>query len=236
MPLPKIDVPTFNTILPSSNKKIRYRAFTVKEEKLLLSSVTDTSEEQDQIDSAKQIVNNCVITDNFDVEKVPFFDFEFLFLLIRAKSVGEVVELRYRHTEDDCDRINDVKIDLNNVKLSEKPSDGKINLSSNFGIKLRYPTIDEVAAYENQSLSKVFDLIKDLVEYVYDSESVYQPDEDYSEEELAEWIERLSKDQSKKLINFVSEMPRVYTKVNFKCSKCEKPLEIEVRGLKDFFL
>jgi hypothetical protein len=233
MALPKIDLPILTTTLPSTNKKVSYRPFTVKEEKILLMAATG---EGDEIDSATQIINNCVLEDDFDIRKLPFFDFEYIFLMIRAKSVGEEVKLKYQHNENDCNGVTEVSVDLNSVKLDKPSQDGKINLSDNFGIKLRYPSITEVAEYENKNLTHVFDLVQNLVEYVYDSEKIYQKDEDFDNEELKQWIESLTKEQSDKLLDFVKTMPRVSHRFSFKCKSCKEKVDINLKGLKDFFL
>ena len=233
MPLPKIDLPIFDTILPSNNKKICYRAFTVKEEKLLLMAASDEADD-DIILTVKQIINNCIVEPNdLDVSDLPFFDFEYLFIQIRSKSVGETVTLRFRHNENDCGHINGIEVPLEDVKLNSVPKKGKFMITDKFGVCMRYPSIDEVHRYQNESISKVFDLLSDLVQYFYDETMVY---DDFSKKELQEFMESLPNEAGKKMLNFVTDMPTVKYMVDFKCGKCEKTLAMEVKSLKDFFV
>jgi hypothetical protein len=229
--LPKIDVPVYKLILPSTKKEIHYRGFTVKEEKILLMAVLN-DDLKEVITAIKQIVNNCILEDNFDVASIPYFDFEYIFIQLRIRSVGSMISLRFRHNDENCGHINEVELDLNSIEIGNIENNSNIMLTDTIGVKMKYPTIETIEDFDSTNLSKVFDLVQSSVEYIFDENKVYS---DFTEEELKEYIGNLSQSNAKKLVDFIGSMPTLSKKLEFTCGKCKTELSKEVKGLSDFF-
>ena len=241
--LPKIDVPIYNVELPLTKKKIRYRPFLVKEEKLLMMAM-ESDDFAGVMTTIKQVANNCIL-DEVDIDDLPVTDIEFLFLHLRARSVSEVVELNYKCNntiKDDegndktCNHI--VKLDFNifDVKptFDEKHSN-KIELSKDLGIVMRYPTFESVEQIEDvDDIQKVFSILATCIDYIYDADNIYYA-KDVSKEELIEFIDSMSRDQFEKVKMFFDTMPKLKKNVNFKCGRCVYSENIEVEGLQNFF-
>lgn len=236
MNLPKITQPTFTTILPSSNKKITFRPFTVREEKILLiaQAAADT---QSTVQAMKQLVTNCVV-ETIDVDDMPSFDIEWLFLQLRSKSVSNIIELR---TEEDGKEIN-IKIDLNDVKVKEATIKNKVLLAEDqsIGVILRYPTFNVIeklgnfndATATNQA-DLAFELFKEIIVAIYDANDVY-PVTDADPKELDDFLQSLNADQFKKIQAFLEDMPYIYLDVEYKTPSGEDR-SFRLQGLQDFF-
>lgn len=241
--LPKIDVPLYNINLPLSKKNIKFRPFLVKEEKLLLMAM-ESGEEESILSAIKQIVNNCCL-DELNTEDLPVTDLEFLFLNLRARSIGEVVELQYKCNnkvkkesgeEKECNSL--VKFDLNLLTLkpeSETGHSNKIELTDKMGIVMKYPTMKIVETSEGENATeRIMKLLINCVDYVYDAETVYYR-KDIEEKELLEFLENLNRDQFAKIQNFFDTMPKIKTHLNFKCIKCGYEEKVLVEGIQNFF-
>jgi hypothetical protein len=233
--LPKIQQPLFTTNLPSNNKKITFRPFTVREEKILLiaQAAQDT---ESMVLAMKQIINNCV-QDELDVDEMPSFDIEWLFLQLRSKSVSNILELRM--TEDDKE-IN-IKVDLNDVKVNKAKLSNKVILSEEqgVGVVLRYPTfsvIDKLANFNTDGTEQTqlaFELFKEIIVSIYDKEDVYDV-KSADPGELDEFLQSLNADQFKKIQEFLEDMPYIYLDVHYKAADgTDKTFRLQ--GLQDFF-
>lgn len=228
--LPKIATPEYSTRIPSTGEKISFRPFLVKEEKILLMAME--GRDQREIETAiKNLLESCILS-NIKVSKLATFDIEYLFLKLRAKSVGEVIELKVAHESGDCNHKTPIRINIDEINVSEITSDGKIMLTNDIGIKLRYPGLDDVSNVKTDDSSSIFKLIAGCVEYIYDTESVYN---EFTETELNDWIEQLSQEQFKKIADFFSVQPRLKHEVSWKCEKCGKEDSIVIEGLQNFF-
>jgi hypothetical protein len=241
--LPKIDVPIYNVELPLTKKKIRYRPFLVKEEKLLMMAM-ETDDFKGVMTTIKQVANNCIL-DDIDIDELPVTDIEFLFLQLRARSVGEVIELNYKcnntvkdedGAEKTCNHV--VKLDLNifDIKPTHNPNHtNKIELSKDLGIVMRYPTFESVEQIEDVGdVEKVFSILTTCIDYIYDADNIYYS-KDVTREELTEFIDSMSRDQFDKVKVFFDTMPSLKKNVDFKCGKCGYSENIEVEGLQNFF-
>lgn len=156
--LPKISHPSFTTKLPSTQAAIKYRPYTVKEEKILLIAQQDGSAAA-IIDAFKTTVQNCVVTPNFNVNRITAFDLEYLFLKIRAKSVGNIIEMIVKDKENEDDVGVTVAVNLDNVEMTYNPDHtSKIQINETVGVVLRYPTIDFVAKSEDK-VDAMFEMI-----------------------------------------------------------------------------
>ena len=233
MSLPQLVSPEFTTEIPSTKQKIKFRPFLVKEEKILLmaSEGNDPAEMQRAV---KSILSNCILT-KIDVSNLATFDLEYLFLKLRGKSVGEEIELLMKHSsKSDCKHQTTVKMNLDDIKIVGKVSDGKIMLDDKIGVKLKYPTFDEVAKMsENQSNTEIiYKTMAMLIEYVYTEEEVYN---DFTDEEMEEWITKLNQKQFAKITDFLADMPKLSQKVEWTCSKCGEKDTVVLEGLQAFF-
>jgi hypothetical protein len=238
--LPKIDVPVYTIKLLSTGKEVKFRPFTVKEEKLFLMA-NESADVETIIDTTKQVLNNCIVTE-LDIEKLPVFDIEYLFLNIRARSVSEVVTLNYKcnnnvPTEEDkeskCNHL--VKFDLNVLDIkpvSKKEVDSKIPLTENIGIVMRYPNFNTMKKYGSDDIIK---MTADCIEYVYDKEQIYYS-KDTTEEERVEFIESLQTKDLEKIKEFFDNMPKLSKNLDFKCGKCGYEEKILLEGIENFFV
>jgi hypothetical protein len=240
MALPKIDVPTYEIELPVSKTKIKYRPFLVKEQRNLLMAI-ESSESTTIQQNIKDILYNCTLTEGVNIEKLPIIDVEYYFINLRAKSVGEVVESRYRcnNVVDDveCGNIMEKEVDLTQiqVKVNEDISP-EIQLTSNISIKLKYPEfgiVKDSLKYENMN-DVTFNMIAQSIEYIYDGQQFYYAAESTTEE-LIEFVEGLNQEQFSKIENFFNNLPKLKEKLDIKCSRCGFEHNIEVEGLESFF-
>ena len=240
MALPTIATPTYTLKVPSTNKSISYRPFLVKEEKILLMAM-ESEQEQDMADALRQIINNCVSTANFDAHTLAVFDLEYIFLNLRAKSVGEIAEPQIKCAK--CDTDITLKVDLTKVKVKkDRKHKSEIPLSENIGVTMRYPDIVDLLAMESElkegetEVDRTFTMILNSIENIWDENSVY-PSKDHSEDELNAFLESLSTEHFEKIQQFYDTMPRLEHKINYKCEeeKCDHEDSITLRGLQDFF-
>jgi hypothetical protein len=240
MALPKIDTPVYDIELPLSQKTIRFRPFLVKEQKNLLMAIE--ADDKDTIEkNVKQILHNCTLTEDIDIESLPVVDVEFYFLQLRAKSVGEIVENKYIcNNEVDgkvCNNQMDVRIDLTEIKVDKDPEiKDTIQITEDISIKLKYPqfsTIEKISN-KNNSVDMAFDIVADSIEYIFDGKQYYYAYET-SPQELSEFIEGLSTEQFNMIEEFFTKLPRIRKTIEIKCSKCGFDHSIELEGLQNFF-
>lgn len=240
MALPKIDSPTFELTLPISKKKIKYRSFNVKEQRnLLIAMEADDSETIQQ--SIGDILHNCTLTEGVDIDKLPVIDVEYYFINLRARSVGDIVDARYKCNNlvdgVECGTIMNHKLDLNNIKVDQDEIvDPEIQLTNNFVIKMRFPdyaAIKNVEQY-NDVNHLTFSVIAKSVEYIYDGEQFYYGHE-VEHKDMVEFIENLGNEQFKKIEHFFDNLPTIHQDIEITCNKCGFIHNIKVEGLENFF-
>lgn len=234
MTLPSIVTPEFKTTLPSNNKQIKFRPFLVKEEKVLL--MAQEGKDADEIQRAVlNILKNCVLED-IDIETLPLFDIEWLFLQLRSKSVGEVIELKIKHIEDkECNHVNDVELNVEDIKVHfDKDHKNVIEFEDGIGVTMYYPslTLSQNINTNNPSVQDLFELIQASIHNVFDKEKVYN---DFTKEELEKFLGDLNQKHLEKFLNFFNTMPRLKHTLKFNCAKCGKEVNHELNGLMDFF-
>ncbi len=233
MALPKINVPTYELEVPSTKEKITYRPFLVKEEKILLLAL----EENDELTIAralKQIVNNCTF-ENLSVDSMPLFDLEYIFLNIRAKSVGESADLKLLMPDDEKTYV-DVQIPLQDIKVEFTKGHKKdIKLTDSIMVVMRYPTY-ELLGVENtdMTIEKTFKLISDCTEKVIDGETIHERS-DFNDKDLQEFYDGLDSKQFQNVQNFFETMPRLKHTVEVVNPKTKKKNKITLEGLQSFF-
>jgi hypothetical protein len=240
--LPKIDVPVYEIKLPSTGESIRFRPFTVKEEKLFLMAY-ESDDAKYSVDTIIQVLNNCIVS-NIEIRDLPTFDIEYLFLHLRARSVGEVVKLKYRcnndvGTEEEPKKCNSsVEIDLNVLEIEpirEQNHSNKIEISENLGIVMKYPKINLIKDNTDvEEFTVVLELIINCIDYIYDENNVYYA-KDSTKEELTEFLDSLQTKDLEKIRNFFDTMPKLKKKIDFECNKCGYKENIELEGLQSFF-
>lgn len=231
MALPSIATPEFITKIPSTGQEIKYRPFLVKEEKILLMAL----EGGDQTEITNAIVNilsSCIL-DDVDVSSLAMFDFEYLFMKLRGKSVGEVIELKVGHTSGDCQAKTDVQVNIDSLELSEPVQDKKIMLTDDIGVMLKYPSLKESLSAEDESTAGVFKVISRCIDYIFDANEVYN---EFSEKEIEDWLNTLNQSQFKKIIDFFEGMPKLRHEVKWKCQKCGENDTVVLEGMQSFFM
>ena len=239
MALPKLNVPVYEAILPSTEKVIKYRPFLVKEEKILLTAL-EADDTKALSGAVKQIVNNCV-QGELDVDKLPTFDIEYLFLRLRAKSVGEKVTIGLKpygcpkNENRLCENTTEVEINLEEVKVDKsKASSSKIMLDDKIGIKMRYPDINTINLSGTTSEAAGMDVIRGCVDMIFTGEDTHERDS-FTDEELDEFIDSLNSQQFKLIKDFFDNMPVLKHTVKYKCNTCGEEKETILQGLNSFF-
>jgi hypothetical protein len=240
MALPKIDVPTYDVTLPSTGKEIKIRPFLVKEEKLLLMAV-ESKDNENIIKTTKQVINNCIVFGDVDVDKLPFFDIDYLFIALRAKSIGEKIEMSYtcnNETENGkCGGVFQADIDISKCVIEKNENIGlDIKLSNKLSIRMKYPTysIMKLIMGNETILEKKIRIICSCVDRIVNEDKVYTT-KDFSKEELKKFIEGLIQEQYKKLEEFVDNLPTFYIASKSKCPKCQFEHNIRYTDFTRFF-
>ena len=240
MALPKIDTPIYELDLPLSKKHVRFRPFLVKEQKNLLMAM-ESGDSKSIEQNVKQVLNNCTVTENIDIEKLPVLDVEYYFLNLRARSVGEIVENKYRCDNQvdgsSCGNLMETSLNLLDIKIEGvKENDDVIQLTDTISIKLKYPEFSVINKLSNlTNVSDIaFEMIAESVEYIFDGEQFYYAKETTTEE-LVEFIEGLNQQQFAKIEDFFANLPKLEKKIEMKCSRCGFEHKLDVEGLESFF-
>ena len=237
MPLPKITAPTYELVLPSSDRKVRYRPFLVKEEKLLI--IAMESEDTKQITEAvKNVLKNCILTRGIKVEKLATFDIEYLFLNIRGKSVGEDVEVMIT-CPDDVETQVPYLINLDDIKIVTSDDHNRdIKVDDTLSIRMKYPSMDEFIKnnfdVSDMNIDDTFKLIASCIEQVYSEEESWSAS-DCTNKELVDFIDQLGSKQFKEIEKFFETMPKLSHTLKVVNPKTKVENEILLEGLQSFF-
>lgn len=239
MSLPKIDTPTFTMVIPSTEKLVKYRPFLVKEEKILLMAL-EGNDQKEMANALKQIINNCCL-DDIDVDALAPFDLEYFFIQLRAKSIGESIELKYtcqkKKAKKLCGHSIDFVVDLDKIQIKrDSDHNSKIELTDDVGIMMKYPDVDYLMRNETEkeSAESSLNLIINCMESIYDKNDVHKM-KDVDESETKEFLESLTQNQFKKIRQFFDTMPKVVYETTIECDKCEGKNKVEVEGMANFF-
>ncbi len=231
MALPKITAPVFTIRIPSTGKDLRFRPFLVKEEKLLL--IAQQGGDADGIFSLLQIINNCCL-EEINVQDFTTFDVEYIFLKLRARSVNNVVKLRYRDNEDD--QVYEFEVNLDEIEVTYNPDNNKkIQINEDVGMVLKFPSIkitEQLSSIDNEN-----DLLNNIlihtIDTIYDAENVY-PANESTKEELIDFLENLDTKTFKKIEDFFLTMPKLHHEINYKNS-LGNDRAIKLSSIQDFF-
>lgn len=232
MSLPKIDTPLFEMDLISQRGPVTYRPFLVKEEKVML--VALESDDDNAIQEAViQIISNCIVTPGVKVNALSIFDFEYLFLQVRSKSVGEVVNLKLKCPDDEKVLVDHaLHIDELEVKFPEEHK-LEIPFTKDYGVIMKYPTIKSFRKDVNPAVMS-FELFKDCIQTIYKGDETYDKG-NIEAKELDEWIDTLTPEYYNKVLAWFKTMPKIEHVVDYKNPKSGKEFKLRLQGIKDFF-
>tara|TARA_B100000575_G_C23129306_1_gene654761 strand:+ start:663 stop:1382 length:720 start_codon:yes stop_codon:yes gene_type:complete len=238
MPLPKVNTPTYELVLPSTGKKLKYRPFLVREEKILIMALE--SENVKQITEAViEILESCIISKGFKLNDLASFDLEYLFLNVRSKSVGETVEINVT-CPDDNKTIVPMSIDLDTIKIKkDKKHKNTVKLDENLSLKLKYPSIiqfveNNFESNEKSEVSNTLDMIISCIDVIYSEEESWNASES-TPKELEEFVDQLNTKQFKLIEEFFSTMPRLTHTIKVKNPNTEVESTVILEGLAAFF-
>ena len=240
MPLPTVATPTYELKLPSSNKKIKYRPFLVKEEKVLIIAVESKS--QTEITNAvKDVLKQCILTKDVNVDSLPTFDIEYIFLNIRAKSIGEAIKVLVT-CPDDGETEVPVTIYVDEIKVvKSKEHKTDIVLDDNMTLRMKYPSINQFIETNfdtnedpKESVNKTFKIISECIDTIYTQEDAWDA-KDYTSKERVEFVEQLNSKQYKEVEKFFSTMPKLSHTIEITNPNTKKKSSIVLEGLADFF-
>ena len=238
MPLPKINTPTYDLTLPSTGKKIKYRPFLVREEKILIMAL-ETEDTQQISNAVVQILDECILTKGVNVTKLATFDIEYLFLNVRSKSVGETVEVNIVCPDDNKTSVQ-MEINIDSIKVQKTRGHKNIvKLDDQYSMKLKYPSLNEFIdsnfeSSEESDVNKSLNMITSCIEMVYDQEESWNAS-DSTKQELEEFIEQLNSKQFKSIEKFFETMPKLSHKVKVTNPTTEVESEVVLEGLASFF-
>ena len=240
MPLPTIDTPTYELKLPSSSKKIKYRPFLVREEKILILALESKSESE-ITNAVTDVLKKCILTKGVDVDSLPTFDIEYIFLNIRAKSIGEDIKMTVTCPDDGLTEVP-VTVYVDEIKVV-KPKDHKIDivLDDNMTLRMKYPSISqfiennfEVEDDPETVVDKTFKVVADCIDTVYTKEDAWDG-KDYSPDERMQFVEQLSSKQYKEVEKFFSTMPKLSHTIEVVNPNTKEKNSVVLEGLADFF-
>jgi hypothetical protein len=238
MPLPKIVTPTYELDLPSTGQTIKYRPFLVKEEKVLVLAM-ETEDTKQITNAVKTVIKNCIETKGIKVESLPTFDIEYLFLNIRAKSVGEEIEVNII-CPDDGETEVPAKINVEDIKVQKNENhNNKIKLDDSIMMEMKYPSLDQFIKNnfdisENSNIDQSFDLIASCIDKIYTEDEVWSTS-DVTKKELLEFMDQMNTTQFKQIEEFFNTMPKLSHKIEVTNPNTNITSEVVLEGLSSFF-
>ena len=239
MPLPKISTPTYELVLPSTGKKVKYRPFLVKEEKILIMALE--SEDSKQITTAiTNVINDCILTRGIKVNKLATFDIEYLFLNVRAKSVGETVEVNVTCPDDGETQVQ-VEIDIDSIKIQKDENHNNIiKLDDNLSVQMNYPSLTQFVesnfdiASRHSGVEQSLDVVMSCISQVYTADEAWDAS-DYSKKELKDFVEQMNSKQFKEVEEFFDTMPKLAHTIKVTNPETKVESDVTIEGLASFF-
>ena len=238
MPLPKISTPTYELELPSSGKTIKFRPFLVKEEKLLVLAL-ESDDPKEITNAVKAVLKDCIQTRGVKVETLPTFDIEYLFLNIRGKSVGEVVEVNLVCPDDNETTVK-AEINLDDIQVEKTEGHtNKIKIDSEIMMEMKYPSLDEFIKNNfdmsgGSDMDQSFELIASCIDKIYTADEVWTA-ADCTKKEIREFLEQMNSSQFKQIEKFFTTMPKLSHEVEVLNPKTKKKGKVVLEGLSSFF-
>ena len=237
MTLPSIETPRYELTLPSTDKVLQYRPFLVKEEKILLVAM-ESNNNKEILNATKEILRACTF-EKIDVDTLPIFDIEYIFLQIRSKSVGEIAKFKML-CPDDKETYADVEVDLTkvNVQVDDAHTNNVlIDENRKLGIVFNYPTLEMTKAgfnVDDTNVDTLFDIMSLSINHIYEGEKIY-PSKDSTKEEMKKFLEQLPQTAFVKIKTFFETMPQLRHSVEVENPKTKVKSTIELKGIRDFF-
>ena len=236
MSLPKINTPEYTLVIPSTDEEIKYRPFLVKEEKILLVA-QETGTDKATYEAIRTIINSCTLN-HIDVDKLPLFDMEYIFLNIRAKSVGEVAKLKVKCPDDEKTEV-EVEVDLTKIKVEmDEKHDARIKLTDDIGVLMAYPSFGTISQQsdikDGSDTEQLFDMISGCIYQIWHGEETYDA-MDYSDKDLKEFLDSLNHEQFEKLQTFFETMPSLKQDIEVTNPKTNVTSTLTLQGLNSFF-
>lgn len=230
--LPKIETPRYTLVLPSSGKTVEYRPFLVKEQKSLLIALE--SPEDGVVEATTLAVVQACLFDKVDVKKLPKIDVDYIFIKLREKSIGEIIELIVSCGE--CQTAQDYILDLQEVKVETSPEHtANIKIENDIGIIMRLPTFQEVSYLsEHYTVENIYKTVVGCIEQIYDAETVHLT-KDMKHEDIEAWVDDLKQDQYEKLETFYKTAPKIVSTIQYDCKSCGHTNKLLLEGIEDFF-
>ena len=236
MPLPTIVTPSYELNLPSTGKKIKYRPFLVKEEKILILAIESNSM-KDISRAIKDVLKSCILTKGVKIDELPTFDIEYLFLNIRSRSIGESIDLVITCPDDNETKVNkQIYIDEIEVKTNEDHNPD-IKLDDTYTMRLKYPSLDQFIDENfnfDETKDNSFDIISSCIEMVYSDEEAWEA-KDCTKKELLEFVERLNSSQFKEVEKFFDTMPKISHDIEVENPNTKVKSTVKLEGLASFF-
>ena len=236
MPLPTIVTPTFELNLPSNGKKIKYRPFLVKEEKILILAIESNSM-KDISRAIKDVLKSCILTKGVKIDELPTFDIEYLFLNIRSRSIGESIDLVITCPDDGKTKVNSqIYIDEIEIK-KDKNHSPDIKLDDTYTMRLKYPSLDQFIDENfnfDEGKDNSFDIISSCIDMVFSEEEAWEA-KDCTKKELLEFVERLNSIQFKEVEKFFDTMPKLSHEIEVENPNTKVKSKVALEGLASFF-
>jgi hypothetical protein len=238
MTLPKLSTPTYELVVPSTNKKIKYRPFLVKEEKILLLAM-ETEDENQMANAVKTILSNCIQTPRFKIDSLALFDIEYIFLNIRGKSVGETVDLKITCPDDEVTTV-DIQIDLDEITVEKQEDHSNIiKMNDDVSVVMKYPSMDlfiknNMSDGKSSDVDDVFEIASMCIDQIVDGEEVYEASNS-SKKEINEFLEGMDTKQFLKVQKFFETMPKLSHTVSVTNPTTKVTSEVVIEGLASFF-
>ena len=237
MPLPQINAPTYELTIPSSKRKIRYRPFLVKEEKILVIAM-ESNDIGDIARAVKQVLGQCILTKGTKIDKLSTFDIEYLFLNVRGKSVGETVDIKVTCPDDGVTTVP-VTVDLDAIQVTFDPEHDKdIILDDKLKMRMKYPSLDEFIKenfqVDNVGFEQSIEMIASCVDMIYSEDETWTS-ADFTQKEMVDFLEGLGSKQFKELEKFFTTMPKLTHEIKVTNPKTKKENTIKLEGLAAFF-
>jgi hypothetical protein len=233
MALPKLNTPKYELAIPSTGKEVKFRPYLVKEEKILMIAL-ESEDEKSIMQAVKDIIESCTFGE-VNSNRLTMFDMEYVFTKIRTKSVGETTTLKLPCEK--CEHINEVVVDLDNdLKVSEG-KDKKIQLTSDTGVIMKYPTVNDyvdASSAKGSEIDKIFKLMAAAVESIYSGDEMFDAASE-PEKEIIEFLESLNSAQFTQVKEFFDNMPQASINVSYTCSECGNDHSMDLKGMQNFF-
>jgi hypothetical protein len=237
MSLPIVKAPKYELTIPSTKQKVKFRPFVVKEEKILLMAA-ESKDQKQIVNALRDVLGACIDSgkDKLDVMGLPTFDLQYIFLKLRAKSVGENVDLTVMCPK--CEAVNPASIDLSEVEITyPEGHTTKIQLTDDVGIVMRYPTFEMMESnkeIDTENIDSIIEVLSMCIDQIYDKENVYGRKE-YTDTDFQEFVYSLTQQDLVKMQGFFDTMPTMKHELNFTCIKCGEKETVILRSLDDFF-